>query len=191
MAFKGFPKVHAKMKIWRLKFVTMSELDVLHYRSNPKKTKELQRYVNKLLAKGHIRESMSLCSIPILFVPKKDGTWRMWVDCRAINITVKYRHPLPRLDELDGACIFSKIDLKSGYYHIRMKEGDKWKTTFKTKYDLYEWIIMHFRSTNAPSTFIRWMNHILRAFSGRLVVVHFDDILVYNKSLKDHIQHLR
>jgi len=115
------------------------------YSSNLEETKELQRQVVDLMRNGYVRENMSPCAVLVLLVPQKDETWRMCIDCRAVNnITVTYRHPIPRLydilDELHGSYIFSKIDLKSGYHHIRMKKEDKWEISFKTKYGLYEWL---------------------------------------------------
>ena len=100
------------------------------YRTNPVETKELQKQFGELLEKGYIRESFSPCSVPVRLLAKNDGSWRMCVDCHSMNnITVKYRHPIPRrddmLDELHGSLVFSKIDLKSGYHQIRMNEDDE------------------------------------------------------------------
>ncbi|XP_052622433.1 uncharacterized protein LOC128127784, partial [Lactuca sativa] len=153
------------------------------YRLAPPEMQELSSQLQELLGKGFIRPSSSPWGAPILFVKKKDGSHRMCIDYRELNkLTVKNRYPLPRIDDLfdqlQGASWFSKIDLRSGYHQVRVRDEDVQKTAFRTRYGHYEFVVMPFGLTNAPAVFMDLMNRVCRPMLDRSVIVFIDDILV-------------
>jgi hypothetical protein len=166
------------------------------YRMSHEELKELKVQLEELLMKGYIKPSKSPYGTPVLFVHKKDGTLRMCVNYRTFNkATVKNRYPLPRIDDLfdhlSGVKVFSRIDLRSWYYQIRIAEGDEEKTAYHTRYGSYEFLVMPFGLTNAPATFYTFMNDIFREWLDDFVVVYINDILIYSSSMEEHAEHLR
>ncbi|GJP38139.1 hypothetical protein CLOM_g22577, partial [Closterium sp. NIES-68] len=166
------------------------------YRFSPTELTDMKKQIEYLLAKGLIRPSTSPYGAPVLFTPKPDGSLRMCIDYRALNKqTIKNKYPIPRiddlLDQLRGATVFSKLDLRSGYWQIRMADNSIHKTAFRTRYGSYEYLVMPFGLTNAPATFQAEMNHILRPLLDECVVVYLDDILIYSRDMKQHVEHLR
>jgi hypothetical protein len=157
--------------------------------------KELKKQLTELQESGYIRLSSSPWGAPVLFVQKKDGSQRMCVDYRSLNdVTIKNKYPLPHIedlfDQMRGARVFSKIDLRSGYHQMKMRPSDIPKTAFSTRYRLYEFTVMSFGLTNAPY-FMNLMNKVFMEYLDKFIVVFIDDILIYFENDSDHEEHLR
>ncbi|KAK8930623.1 hypothetical protein KSP39_PZI016616 [Platanthera zijinensis] len=166
------------------------------YRMAPKELAELKVQLQELIDKNFIRPSSSPWGAPVLFVKKKEGTLRLCVDYRELNkLTVKNKYPLSRIedlfDQLVNARVFSKLDLRSGYHQLRIKEEDIFKTAFSTRYDHFEFLVMPFGLTNAPAAFMDLMNRVFKDYLDRFVIVFIDDILIYSPTEEEHAGHLR
>jgi hypothetical protein len=155
----------------------------------------LKEQLQELLNKGYIHPSASPWGATVIFVPKKDGTQRMCVDYHSLNeVTIKNKYPLLRIDDLfdqlKGACVFSKIDLRSGYHQLKIRASDIPKTAFITQYGLYEYTVISFGLTNAPAYFMYLMNKVFMEYLDKFVVVFIDDILIFLKNEEEHGKHL-
>jgi len=157
---------------------------------------ELKKQIEELMEKQFIRPSTSPWGAPVLLVKKKDVSSRLCVDYRQLNkMTIKNKYPLPRIDDLmdqlHGSLVFSKIDLRSGYHQILVKADDVQKTVFRSRYGHYEYVVMPFGVTNAPTVFMDYMNRIFRPFLDKFVVVFINDILIYSRTQEEHAEQLR
>jgi hypothetical protein len=166
------------------------------YRMAASELAELKKQFNKLEQKGYIKPSSSPWGAPVLFIKKKDGSMRLCVDYRALNeVTIKNKYSLPRIDDLfdqlKGAKYYSKIDLRSGYYQLRIQHEDVPKTAFVTRYGQHEFTVMPFGLANAHAYFMNLMNKVFMEELDKFVVIFIDDILIYSQSVEEHGQHLR
>jgi hypothetical protein len=166
------------------------------YKMSVEELKELKKQLTELQESGYIHPSCSPWWAPVLFVQKKDGSQRMCVDYRSLNdVIIKNKYPLPHIedlfDQMRGASVFSKIDLRSGYHQMKIRPSDIPKTVFSTRYGLYEFTIMSFGLTNAPSYFMNMMNKMFMEYLDKFVVVFIDDIMIYSKNGGEHEEHLR
>jgi len=166
------------------------------YPTSPREEKALKEYIDENLAKGFIRRSESPAGYPVLFVPKKSGELRLCMDYRKLNKwTKRNAYPLPRIsavfEAMKGAVVFSKFDLKSAYNLVRIREGDEYKTAFNTKFGHFEHLVMPFGLTNAPAVFQSFVNDIFSEDIGKYCQVYLDDIVVYSKTLEEHVEHVR
>nr|GFC57026.1 putative reverse transcriptase domain-containing protein [Tanacetum cinerariifolium] len=166
------------------------------YRLAPSEMKELAKQLQELSDKGFIRPSSLPWGAPVLFVKKKEGSFRMCIDYRELNkLTIKNHYLFPRIDDLfdqlQGSSVYSKIDLRFGYHQLRVREKDIPITAFRTRYGHYEFQVMPFGLTNAPAVFMDLMNRLCRSFLDKFVIVFIDDILTYSKNKEEHEEHLR
>ncbi|KAK1647758.1 hypothetical protein QYE76_065563 [Lolium multiflorum] len=166
------------------------------YKMGPKELVELKAQIDELEQKGFIQESVSPWGTPVIFVDKRDGGKRMCGDYRNLNnVTIKNKYPLPRIqdlfDQVQGAGVFSKIDLRSGYHQIKIKKEDVPKTAFVSRYGHHEYLVVPFGLTNAPAIFMNLMNKIFMKYLDKFVIVFIDDILIYSKDKEEHAKHLK
>jgi hypothetical protein len=157
---------------------------------------EIKHQIQDLVQNGHTRSGSSPCKSPIVLVQKKDGNWKIYIGYRALNkIIVRNQYPIPRIDELPnqlkGENFFSNIDLNYGYHQVPIEQTDVRKKTFKSKKGIFKWLVMPFVLTNPPSTFMRLMDNVLIPFTKYFVVVYLDDILIFNKTWEEHMQHIQ
>jgi hypothetical protein len=156
----------------------------------------IKKQVQELFSKGIVKPNSSSCGSHSVLVPKKNGMWRICIDFRALNnITIKKIYHIPRIDDLldwlKNVVYFNKIDVRSGYHHIIIAENDIWKTSFKTRYGLFELLVMPFLLCNAPATFMRVMNDFFRPYIDEFLISYIDDIFIFIQTWEDHIMHVK